>query len=165
MAGALWLIGFRVIVRGGVDHNPPAAILTDAFPTRQRGMALGINQITAHGRPVPRAALAGVLAAVDWRLVFIVSVPIGIGGTIWSYLSLQEVGARTPAKIDWLGNVLFGLGLIGILVGITYGLIPYGGHSMGWTNPLVLTGLFGGLALLVAFCITETAGRRSRCST
>jgi MFS family permease len=87
--------------------------------------------------------------------VFIVSVPVGIGGTIWSMLSLKETGARTPAKIDWLGNVVFGVGLIGILVGITYGLIPYGGHSMGWTNPLVLTGLIGGVALLVAFCFIE----------
>ena len=155
--GALWLIGFRVIqAMGGamLMANSPA-ILTDAFPADQRGMAMGINQVAGISGQFIGLILGGVLAAVDWRLVFIVSVPIGIGGTIWSYLSLREVGARTPAKIDWLGNVLFGLGLIGILVGITYGLIPYGGHSMGWTNPLVLTGLIGGVALLVAFCVTE----------
>ncbi len=156
-AGALWLIGFRVIqaVGGAMLMANSPAILTDAFPADQRGMAMGINQVAGISGQFIGLILGGVLAAVDWRLVFIISVPIGIGGTIWSYLSLQEVGARTPAKIDWLGNVLFGLGLIGILVGITYGLIPYGGHAMGWTNPLVLTGLFGGLALLVAFCITE----------
>ena len=155
--GALWLIGFRVIqaVGGAMLMANSPAILTDAFPADQRGMAMGINQVAGISGQFIGLILGGVLAAVDWRLVFIISVPIGIGGTIWSYLSLQEVGARTPAKIDWLGNVLFGLGLIGILVGITYGLIPYGGHAMGWTNPLVLTGLFGGLALLVAFCITE----------
>jgi MFS family permease len=155
--GALWLIGFRVIqAMGGamLMANSPA-ILTDAFPADQRGMAMGINQVAGISGQFIGLILGGVLAAVDWRLVFIVSVPIGIGGTIWSYLSLREVGARTPARIDWLGNVLFGLGLIGILVGITYGLIPYGGHSMGWTNPLVLTGLVGGVALLVAFCVTE----------
>jgi MFS family permease len=155
--GALWLIGFRVIqAMGGamLMANSPA-ILTDAFPADQRGMAMGINQVAGISGQFIGLILGGVLAAVDWRLVFIVSVPIGIGGTIWSYLSLREVGARTPARIDWLGNILFGLGLIGILVGITYGLIPYGGHSMGWTNPLVLTGLVGGVALLVAFCVTE----------
>jgi MFS family permease len=155
--GALWLIGFRVIqAMGGamLMANSPA-ILTDAFPADQRGMAMGINQVAGISGQFIGLILGGVLAAVDWRLVFIVSVPIGIGGTIWSYRSLREVGARTPAKIDWLGNILFGLGLIGILVGITYGLIPYGGHSMGWTNPLVLTGLIGGVALLGAFCATE----------
>jgi MFS family permease len=155
--GALWLIGFRVIqaIGGAMLMANSPAILTDAFPADQRGMAMGINQVAGISGQFIGLILGGILAAVDWRLVFIVSVPIGIGGTIWSYFSLKEVGARTPARIDWLGNVLFGLGLIGILVGITYGLIPYGGHSMGWTNPLVLSGLIGGVALLIAFGITE----------
>jgi MFS family permease len=156
-SGALWLIGFRVVqaVGGAMLMANSPAILTDAFPADQRGMAMGINQVAGISGQFIGLILGGVLAAVDWRLVFIVSVPIGIGGTIWSYFSLREVGARTPARIDWLGNVLFGLGLIGILVGITYGLIPYGGHSMGWTNPTVLTGLIGGVVLLIAFCFTE----------
>jgi MFS family permease len=156
-AGALWLIGFRVIQATGgamLMANSPA-ILTDAFPSDQRGMAMGINQVAGISGQFIGLILGGILAAVDWRLVFLVSVPIGIGGTIWSYLSLREVGARTPARIDYLGNVLFGFGLIGILVGITYGLIPYGGHSMGWTNPLVLTGVIGGVTLLVVFCVVE----------
>jgi MFS family permease len=156
-AGALWLIGFRVIQATGgamLMANSPA-ILTDAFPSDQRGMAMGINQVAGISGQFIGLILGGILAAVDWRLVFLVSVPIGIGGTIWSYLSLREVGARTPARIDYLGNVLFGFGLIGILVGITYGLIPYGGHSMGWTNPLVLTGVIGGVILLVVFCLVE----------
>jgi MFS family permease len=156
-AGALWLIGFRVIQATGgamLMANSPA-ILTDAFPSDQRGMAMGINQVAGISGQFIGLILGGILAAVDWRLVFLVSVPIGIGGTIWSYLSLREVGARTPARIDWLGNVLFGFGLIGILVGITYGLIPYGGYSMGWTNPLVLTGVIGGVILLLVFCVVE----------
>ena len=156
-AGALWLIGFRVIQATGgamLMANSPA-ILTDAFPSDQRGMAMGINQVAGISGQFIGLILGGILAAVDWRLVFLVSVPIGIGGTIWSYLSLRELGARTPARIDYLGNVLFGFGLIGILVGITYGLIPYGGHSMGWTNPLVLTGVIGGVILLVVFCFVE----------
>jgi MFS family permease len=155
--GALWLIGFRVIqaVGGAMIMANSPAILTDAFPAGQRGMAMGINQVAGISGQFIGLILGGVLAAVDWRLVFLISVPIGIGGSIWSYLSLREVGARTPARIDWLGNLAFGLGLIGLLVGITYGLIPYGGHPMGWTNPLVLTGLSGGGALLVAFCLIE----------
>jgi MFS family permease len=157
-AGALWLIGFRVIqaIGGAMLMANSPAILTDAFPSNQRGTAMGINQVAGISGQFIGLILGGVLAAVDWRLVFIVSVPIGIGGTIWSYLSLKEVGIRTPARIDWLGNVTFAVGLILLLTGITYGIQPYGGHSMGWTSPLVLTGLFGGVALLVLFCIVES---------
>ena len=157
-AGAIWLIGFRVIQATGgamLMANSPA-ILTDAFPSNQRGTAMGINQVAGISGQFIGLILGGVLAAVDWRLVFIVSVPIGVGGTIWSYLSLKEVGIRTPARIDWLGNVTFAVGLVLLLTGITYGIQPYGGHSMGWTSPLVLTGLFGGVALLVLFCIIES---------
>jgi MFS family permease len=157
-SGALWLIGFRVIQATGgamLMANAPA-ILTDAFPSNQRGTAMGINQVAGISGMFIGLILGGVLAAVDWRLVFIVSVPIGIGGAIWSYFSLHEVGIRTPAKIDWLGNVTFAIGLIALLVGITYGLLPYGGHSMGWTSPLVLSGIFGGIAMLVVFCFVET---------
>ena len=156
--GALWLIGFRVIqaVGGAMLMANSPAILTDAFPPNQRGTAMGINQVAGISGQFIGLILGGLLAAVDWRLVFIVSVPIGLGGTIWSYLSLKEVGLRTPAKIDWLGNITFAVGLILLLTGITYGIQPYGGHSMGWTSPLVLTGLIGGPVLLVVFCFIET---------
>jgi MFS family permease len=155
--GALWLIGFRIIqaVGGAMLMANSPAILTDAFPSNQRGMAMGINQVAGIAGQFIGLILGGILAAVDWRLVFIVSVPIGIGGAIWSYVSLRELGARTPAKIDWLGNVTFAVGLIALLTGITYGIQPYGGHSMGWTSPLVLGGLIGGVALLIAFCFIE----------
>jgi MFS family permease len=155
--GALWLIGFRIIqaVGGAMLMANSPAILTDAFPFNQRGMAMGINQVAGISGQFIGLILGGILAAVDWRLVFLVSVPIGIGGAIWSYLSLREVGARTPAKIDWLGNITFAVGLIGLLTGITYGIQPYGGHSMGWTSPVVLSGLIGGVALLIAFCLIE----------
>ncbi len=156
--GALWLIGFRVIqaIGGAMLMANSPAILTDAFPANQRGTAMGINQVAGISGQFIGLILGGLLAAVDWRLVFIVSVPIGLGGTIWSYLSLREVGLRTPARIDWLGNITFAIGLIMLLTGITYGIQPYGGHSMGWTNPLVLTGLIGGPILLVVFCFIET---------
>src|SRR6266487_3135941 len=156
-SGAMWLILWRVVqaVGGSMLMANSPAILTDAFPPDQRGTAMGINQVAGISGSFIGLILGGVLAAVDWRLVFLVSVPIGIGGTIWSYLSLREIGVRTRARIDWLGNITFALGLVGILAGITYGIQPYGGHTMGWTSPLVLTGLLGGAALLVAFCFIE----------
>ncbi|HEY1644459.1 MAG TPA: MFS transporter [Streptosporangiaceae bacterium] len=156
-SGAMWLIGFRVVqaVGGAMLMANAPAILTDAFPANQRGTAMGINQVAGISGMFIGLILGGILAAVDWRLVFIVSVPIGVGGAIWSYLSLREIGIRTKSRIDWIGNVTFAVGLIALLTGITYGIQPYGGHNMGWTSPLVLTGLIGGPALLVVFCIIE----------
>ena len=155
--GALWLIGFRVVqaVGGSMLMASSAAILTDAFPARQRGMALGINQITALAGQFLGLLAGGVLATIDWRAVFWVSVPIGVVGTIWSYHSLREVGSRTPGRIDWVGNLTFTAGAGALLAAITYGIQPYGGHSTGWTNPYVLGGLGAGVALLVTFCVAE----------
>jgi MFS family permease len=157
-SGALWLIGWRVIqaIGGAMLMANAPAILTDAFPANQRGTAMGINQVAGISGQFLGLILGGVLAAINWRLVFIVSVPIGVGGAIWGYRSLREIGARHPAKIDWLGNVTFAIGLIALLTAITYGIQPYGGHTMGWTSPVVLTGLIGGVALLAVFCVIET---------
>ncbi|MEY9929814.1 MFS family permease [Catenulispora sp. GP43] len=157
-SGALWLIGFRVVqaVGGSMLTANSAAILTDAFPARQRGMALGVNQITALAGMFLGLLAGGLLAAIDWRAVFWVSVPIGVIGTIWSYRSLREVGTRKPGRIDWVGNLTFTAGAGALLAAITYGIQPYGGHSTGWTNPLVLGGLAGGFLLLVVFCVAET---------
>ncbi len=156
--GALWLIGWRVVqaVGGAMIFANSTAILTDAFPARQRGMALGINQVAAIAGSFVGLVLGGVLAEWDWRAVFWVSVPIGIAGTVWAYLSLHELGVRTAGKLDWPGNLTFAAGLTILLTGITYGIQPYGGHSTGWTNPWVLAGLIGGVVLLVAFCLIET---------
>jgi MFS family permease len=157
-SGALWLIGWRVLqaVGGAMLMANAPAILTDAFPANQRGTAMGINQVAGISGQFLGLILGGLLAAINWRLVFIVSVPIGIGGAIWSYMSLREIGARTQASIDWVGNITFAVGLIALLTGITYGIQPYGGHNMGWTSPVVLTGLIGGVTLLIAFCVIET---------
>ena len=156
--GALWLIGFRLVqaLGGAMLMANSAAILTDAFPAGKRGMALGVNQIAGISGQFVGLLLGGLLAAVDWRLVFWINVPIGIAGTIWSYKSLREIATTRKARIDWWGNVTFGLGATALLVAITYGIQPYGGHPTGWTNPWVLAGLFGGAALLVVFCLIET---------
>jgi MFS family permease len=156
--GALWLIGWRVVqaVGGSMVFANSTAILTDAFPSHQRGMALGINQVAAIAGSFIGLVLGGILAEWDWRAVFWVSVPIGILGTVWSYLSLHELGTRNRGRLDWWGNITFAIGLGVLLAGITYGIQPYGGHSMGWTNPWVLAGLIGGVALLAVFCVIET---------
>ena len=157
-SGALWLIGWRLVqaLGGAMLMSNSAAILTDAFPAGKRGMALGVNQIAGISGQFVGLLLGGLLAAVDWRLVFWINVPIGIVGTIWSYKSLREIATTRRARIDWWGNVTFGLGATALLVAITYGIQPYGGHPTGWTNPWVLAGLFGGAALLVVFCLIET---------
>ena len=156
--GALWLIGFRVVqaVGGSMLTANSAAILTDAFPTHQRGMALGVNQITALAGQFLGLLAGGLLATIDWRAVFWVSVPIGVVGTIWSYKSLREIGSRRPGRIDWVGNLTFTAGAGALLAAITYGIQPYGGHSTGWTNPTVLGGLGAGVLLLIAFCVAQT---------
>ncbi|HKQ01841.1 MAG TPA: MFS transporter [Actinomycetes bacterium] len=157
-AGALELIGLRIVqgVGGALLMANSMAILTDAFPVDQRGMALGINQVAALTGSFMGLLIGGLLADTNWRAVFLVSVPFGIFGTIWGYLKLREVGQRgTRGRIDWAGNLTFGIGLIAVLVGITYGIQPYGGHTMGWTSPLVLTLLLGGAALLALFLVVE----------
>jgi MFS family permease len=156
--GALWLIIWRLVqgIGGAMLFANSTAILIDAFPAERRGMAMGINQVAALAGSFIGLIAGGLLAEVAWRLVFFVSVPVGIVGTLWSYRSLHELGERRAARIDWWGNLLFGVGVTALLVGITYGIQPYGGHSMGWTNPWVLAGMIGGVVLLGVFCYVET---------
>jgi MFS family permease len=157
-SGALWLILWRVVqgIGGAFLFANSAAILTDAFPANQRGTALGMNAIAAIAGSFLGLLLGGVLGPINWHYVFLVSAPIGAFATVWAYFMLRDIGVRKHARMDWWGNVLFAAGLIAILVGITYGLLPYGGHPMGWTNPWVLTALFGGAALLLVFTWVET---------
>src|SRR3954454_12407430 len=157
-AAALWLIVMRVGpgVGGALLFANSSAILTDAFPAHERGLALGVNSIAAIAGSFLGLVLGGLLGPVAWRLVFLVSVPIGVFATIWAYGTLRELGERRPARIDWWGNLTFAIGLVCVMIGITYGIQPYGGHTMGWTSPLVLETLLGGLAVLALFCVIET---------
>ncbi len=156
-AGALWLIGFRMVqaVGGAMLTGNSAAILTDAFPASERGMALGVNQITALAGQFLGLLAGGLLAAVDWHAVFWVSVPFGLVGTVWSYRSLRETGAHRRGRIDWAGNLTFTAGAAVVLGAITYGIQPYAGHPTGWANPLVLGALTAGVALLALFCLVQ----------
>ena len=156
---ALLMIVFRIVqgIGGAFLFANSAAILTDAFPAQQRGLALGLNQIAGIAGSLLGLLLGGLLAAVDWRVVFLVSVPIGVIGTVWAYIALHETARiRKGQRLDIWGNVLFGAGLIVLLLGITYALLPYGTDSMGWGNPWVIACLAGGPLLLVAFGIVET---------
>ncbi len=155
---ALYLIAMRIVqgVGGAMLMANSAAILTDAFPPEERGMALGVNTVAGIAGSFIGLVAGGLLAVVDWHLIFYVSVPIGLFGTVWAYLKLEEVQRGEGGRLDVPGNVLFGVGLVAILVGITYALQPYGGSTMGWQSPLVLGLLIGGVALLVVFAIVET---------
>lgn len=158
---ALWLIGWRVVqgVGAAMLFANSTAILTDAFPAHRRGMALGINQVAAIAGSFLGLLAGGFLAVLDWRAVFWVSVPLGVLGTIWSYRSLHETGTRNPGSLDWPGNITFAVGLTALLTAITYGIQPYGGHPTGWTNPGVIGGIVGGLALLALFVVVELHSR------
>ncbi len=155
--GAVWLIAWRVVqgVGGAMLMASSSAILTDAFPAKQRGMALGVNMVAAVAGSFLGLLIGGFLSEWHWQAVFWVGVPIGIVGTIWSYRSLRELGSRNPGRLDWTGAVTFGLGLTVLLVGITYGIQPYGDSTTGWTSPWVLGSIGIGLLLLVGFCLVE----------
>ncbi|AQT78507.1 MFS transporter [Mycolicibacterium litorale] len=156
-AGAIWLIAWRVIqgVGGAMLMTSSSAILTDAFPASQRGMALGVNMVAAVAGSFLGLLIGGVLSEIHWQAIFWVGVPIGILGTVWSMRSLRELGVRNPGRMDWAGTITFGVGLTVLLIGITYGIQPYRDSTTGWTNPLVLGAIAGGLLLLVAFCFIE----------
>ncbi len=156
-SGAAYLVGFRLVQGIGAAFllaNAPA-ILTDAFPSNQRGLALGLMNVVGIAGMFLGLVLGGVLAPIDWRLIFLVSVPFGVFGTIWSHRKLKERGIRRRAPIDWLGNLTFAGGLILIMIGITYGIRPYGGAPTGWGNPVVIGSIAIGLALLAAFVLVE----------
>ncbi len=160
-AGATYLIGFRVVqgIGGAFLLANSAAILTDAFPANQRGMALGINNIVGVSGLFVGLILGGLLAPISWRMVFLISVPVGLFGTVWAYLMLHELSTPKRSRVDWPGNITFALGLILIMVSITYGIRPYGGHPTGWTSPRVLILLCSGLACLIAFVFIERRAR------
>ncbi len=155
---ALWLIIWRILqgIGGALLFANSTAILTDAFPPNKRGMALGINAIAGIAGSFIGLVLGGVLGPVNWHYVFLVSVPVGVFGTFWAYIKLRDTGVRRKARIDWWGNLTFAVGLIAVLVGITYGIQPYKNHTMGWTNPWVLAALIGGALVLCVFLYIET---------
>jgi MFS family permease len=162
-AGALELIIFRFIqaVGSAFTMSNGAAIITDAFPASERGKALGINMVAFMSGQFIGLLLGGVLAVYNWRYVFLVSVPFAIFGTLWSYWKMKEVSFRAPkTSIDFLGNLVFIGGLTSLLVGVTYGLMPYKHDgitdAMGWGNPWVIRAIIVGILLLIIFPFVES---------
>jgi len=156
--GLTIMIVFRLIqgVGSGFLFANSMAIITDAFGVHERGMAMGLNQIASIGGTLLGLILGGVLSAIDWRLVFLVSVPIGLFGTVWAYLKLKEQSKPDRTRrIDWIGNATFAVGLTVLLLALTYAIMPYGNAKMGWGNPLVIIGIILGILLLVAFVFVE----------
>ncbi len=155
--GAIYLITLRVAqgIGGACLLANAAAIITDAFPANQRGMALGINNIVGVSGTFIGLVLGGVLAPINWRLVFLISVPVGIFGTVWAYRSLRELSSPRAAPIDWWGNATFAIGLILIMTAVTYGIRPAGGHPVGWDSTRVLGLVGAGVACLIAFVYVE----------
>jgi MFS family permease len=156
--GAIWLLVWRIVqgIGGAFLVGNSGAILTDAFPARQRGLALGINNVAGISGSFIGLVLGGLLAPINWRLVFLISVPCGLFGAIWAYRKLRDLGTRSGEPIDWLGNVTFAAGMILVMVGITHGIQPYKNHVMGWSSPSVIGFVSVGAALLVAFGVIET---------
>ncbi len=155
---AMEILIFRFVqgIGGAFLFANSAALLTDAFPPQQRGLAMGINQISAIAGSLGGLLLGEWLSAVDWRLIFVVNVPFGLLGTLWGYTKLHETAKpRTGQKLDLAGNVTFGVGLTVLLIGLTYGIEPYGSSAMGWTNPFVIVCIAAGVILLGAFVPTE----------
>ena len=157
-SAAQFLIAMRIVqgIGGALLMANSTAILTDAFPTEQRGTALGISMIAGIAGSFIGLIVGGVLADINWRLVFWVNVPFGVFGTIWAYAKLKEIGTARRGRIDVWGNVTFAAGLILVLIGITYGIQPFKTHNMGWTGPYVLSELIAGVALLGVFLFIES---------
>lgn len=155
--GAMYLIVMRLVqgVGGACLLANSAAIITDAFPAHQRGMALGVNNIVGVSGTFIGLVLGGILAPVSWRLVFLISVPVGLAGTVWAYVALRELSRPRRARVDWAGNVTFAVGLVLLMTAVTYGIRPAGGHAIGWGSPRVLALLGGFVACLVAFVTIE----------
>ena len=156
-AAGLWLIVMRLFQALGAAMlmANSSAILTDAFPRHQRGLAMGVNQAAAFSGSFIGLIVGGLLAPFDWHLIFLVSVPVGLVGTLWGYVSLRELGERHPSRIDWLGNVTFAVGMVLLMVGLTYGIEPYGGHDMGWTSPFVRGCVAAGVVVMLLFALVE----------
>lgn len=155
---AWYLISVRIAqgVGGAMLMANSTAILTDAFPAHQRGLALGINTVAAIGGSFIGLLIGGLLADIDWRLVFWINVPFGVVGTAWAYWKLRDRGTPRHRPVDWAGNLTFGVGLILVLIGITEGIQPYGSHAMAWTSPQVMALIGIGISLLVLFLFVES---------
>jgi EmrB/QacA subfamily drug resistance transporter len=131
-----------------------AALVTDAFPPRQLGLAMGTNTMVAAVGLVLGPVLGGVLVTISWHWVFWFNVPLGLAASAWAAFALRELARPDAVRgLDALGGVLFVVGLTGLVLGISRGGLT------GWTDPVTITGLIVGAVLLPAFIAVERRGR------
>jgi EmrB/QacA subfamily drug resistance transporter len=147
------LILWRILqgVGGSFLFANAAAIVTDAFPKEQLGLAMGTNTMVAAVGLVIGPVLGGALVAISWHWVFWFNVPFGIAGSLWGGMVLHEVTGRSEDRsFDSLGTITFLLGLTGLVYGISKGGIS------GWTSSLVIPALIVAVVFLPAFVLIES---------
>jgi len=146
------LILWRILqgIGGAFLFANAAAIVTDAFPREQLGLAMGTNTMVAAVGLVIGPVLGGALVAIAWPWVFWFNVPLALGGTLWGALILREISGREAERSwDAAGTITFTIGLTGLVLGISKGGIS------GWSSPLVIGGLIAAAVLLPAFIVIE----------
>src|SRR5439155_6051304 len=150
------LILWRIVqgVGGAFLFANAAALVTDAFPTRQLGLAMGTNTMVAAIGLVLGPILGGVLVSISWHWVFWFNVPLALLGTVWGALVLHELAKRDEVRgLDLPGTITFVCGLTGLVLGISRGGIS------GWGDPIVIVGLLAAAVLLPLFIVIERRGR------
>jgi EmrB/QacA subfamily drug resistance transporter len=155
-ANGTQLILWRVVqgIGGAFLFANSAAIVTDAFPREQLGLAMGTNTMVAAVGLVIGPVLGGALVDISWHWVFWFNVPFGLAGSVWAALVLNELaGSEEDHSFDAAGTITFLIGLTGLVFGISKGGIQ------GWDKPLVIGGLIVGVVLLPAFVLIESRVR------
>jgi EmrB/QacA subfamily drug resistance transporter len=147
------LILWRILqgIGGSFLFANAAAIVTDAFPREQLGVAMGTNTMVAAVGLVIGPVLGGALVAISWHWVFWFNVPFGLAGALWAWLVLKEITGRSEDRsFDVLGTITFLIGLTGLVLGISKGGIS------GWDNTTVIAGLIAAVVFLPAFVLIES---------
>src|SRR5262245_36461774 len=150
------LILWRIVqgIGGAFLFANAAALVTDAFPKEQLGLAMGTNTMVAAVGLVLGPVLGGALVAISWHWVFWFNVPLGLAGAAWGALVLHELARPDSVKgLDLLGTSVFVTGLTGLVLGVSRGGIN------GWDDPIVIVGLIAAAVLLPAFVLIESRGR------
>ncbi|MFB6470619.1 MAG: MFS transporter [Vulcanisaeta sp. AZ3] len=154
----LQLVAYRFIqgIAGSMMFSNSAALITDVYPPERRGVAQGIVGIAFSAGSVSGLVVGGLLAIINWRLVFLFNVPIGLVSTLWALRSVYRLPTGfSRVSIDYVGAVLLSASLIFVLMGLLLSMMPYGGSSLGWGNPMVWISLVIGIVLFGALIFVE----------
>ncbi|MFL5895777.1 MAG: MFS transporter [Thermoleophilaceae bacterium] len=150
------LILWRILqgIGGAFLFANSSAIVTDAFPRRQLGLAMGTNTMVAAVGLVLGPVLGGALVAISWHWVFWFNVPLGLFASVWAASILHDLGRQDQVRgLDLPGTALFVTGLTGLVLGISKGGLS------GWSSPVVIVGLAAAAVMLPLFVVVEARGR------